>query len=212
MKVGLFFLVVIVLSTNMSFAQINDDEIIEDEQIDNTVIKNNRKNNKIRQKKKVLKVDNIFIGTTFSFSISNSMYLDISPYGGYLFGKFLGVGIGGTYIYFADLIINQSDNIYGGRLFVNLRPFSELRGLNGLYAHVEGEYLNRTYAYSGGKPLRKFVPAVNVGLGYNTAFDKGFAFTAELLLNTLWFSRRNQGLINVYNLPWQYRVGIYYAF
>ena len=196
------------------YAQI-EDEVIEDELIENnTVLKNDRQKNKIKNSKRPKAVDNIFMGMNFSFSFSTLFFMDISPYGGYLFGKYIGAGIGGTYIYFADLTRpGVNDNIYGGRLFVNLRPFPEMRVLKGVYAHVEGEYLNHTYAFSGANAIREFVPAVNVGIGYNTAFDKGFAFTTELLINALWFSRQNNpGLRNVYNVPWQYRIGIYYAF
>ncbi len=122
----------------------------------------------------------------------------------------MGLGIGGTYIYMSNGTL--SDNIYGGRIFANFRPFPEVKGVKGLYAHVEGEYLNHTEVSSNNTLIRKFVPAVNLGVGYNTAFDKGFAFTVELLVNPVWFEQRKQGIPTVYNTPWQYRVGIYYAF
>ena len=210
MKSGFSFIFLLIFSSQLSFAQI-EDEVIEDETIDNTAIINSKKNKKLKNKKSAAKIDNVFLGTTFSFSVSSQFFLDISPYGGYLIGKHVGVGLGVTYIYFADLVNGNSDHIYGGRLFVNLRPFSEIKGLKGVYAHIEGEYLNHP-EYFNGALIRKFVPAVNVGIGYNTAFDKGFAFTAELLVNPLWFSRMNLGLSNVYLTPWQYRVGVYYAF
>lgn len=106
------------------YAQI-EDEVIEDELIENnTVLKNDRQKNKIKNSKRPKAVDNIFMGMNFSFSFSTLFFMDISPYGGYLFGKYIGAGIGGTYIYFADLTRpGVNDNIYGGRLFVNLRPF-----------------------------------------------------------------------------------------
>jgi hypothetical protein len=213
MRVSLILALMLWLCLN-SQAQI-EDEVIEDEAIENNaVLKNNKKNNKKKGLNRLKAADNIFVGMNFSFSFSTLFFMDISPYGGYLFGKYVGVGLGGTYIYFANLNSpGINDNIYGGRLFVNLRPFPDMKGLKGVYAHLEGEYLNHTYAFSGVNPLREFVPAVNVGLGFNTAFDKGFAFTTELLINALWFSRQNNpGLRNIYNIPWQYRIGIYYAF
>lgn len=205
MKKQLFFIFLFCFLTQIADAQV-DDEVI-----DHTIIQKSEEDKKIKEKNNFFKVDNIFVGTTFSFILGQYMFIDISPYAGYLFGKHFGVGIGGTYIYsafFAPGGTTATDNVYGGRLFVNIRPFDKIRGLSGLYAHVEGEFLNREVSAF----KRENIPAVNVGIGYNTAFDKGFAFTAELLVNALWFSQVNQGLFPVYNSPWQYRIGIYYAF
>lgn len=188
-----------------AFAQVIDDEKIDDAVID---AKTKEKNQKIKEPKKSFKVDNIFVGTTFSLIFGNYLFIDISPYGGYLFGKYLGVGVGATYIYYGDIMTGRYDHIYGARVFANLRPFPDMKGLNGLYAHLEGEYLDHTV----GTGKREGVPALNLGFGYNTAFDKGFAFTAELFVNALWFGQVQQGILPVYNSPWQYRIGVYYAF
>jgi len=213
----LLLILTLIFCTHLSFAQVEDGEIIDDEAIDNTVIKNDkRQTSKKPKKESKFKVDNIFLGTTFSLFLGNPLYVDISPYGGYLIGKYLGVGIGATYIYSAyspapNVVIN--DHVYGGRLFANVRPFPEVGGLKGLYAHFEGEYLNHQDGFTtGGNPVRKFVPAMHLGLGYNTAFDKGFAFTTEVLINPLWFSQVRQGIRPVYGTFWQYRLGLYYAF
>lgn len=213
MQRQLLFLLFMLFSAQISWAQI-DDELPDDEVIDNTVIKNDlKKEKKEREKKGDFKVDNLFIGMTFSLSFGNYVFIDVSPYAGYLFGKYVGLGIGGTYIYSAYFNGAQyvGDNVYGARVFANIRPFPDLRGINGLYAHIEGEYLNHT-EYFQGKLIRRFVPAVNLGLGYNTSFDKGFSFTAEFLVNALWFGQQSAQQATVYNSPWQYRLGIYYAF
>jgi len=214
MQRRLLFLILILMTANLSYAQI-DDEAIDDETVDNTVVKNNKKNEKLKNQKNKAKIDNLFFGTTFSFMFGQYLFVDFSPYGGYLLGKYVGVGIGATYIYSAFYpgagIPPVTDHVYGGRIFANVRPFPEIRGLKGLYAHVEGEFLNHA-EYNKGKIVRKVVPAVNIGLGYNTAFDKGFAFTAELLVNAMWFGQYAQGIPTVYNSPWQYRIGVYYAF
>ncbi|BDS12950.1 hypothetical protein [Aureispira anguillae] len=213
MQQRLLFLLFILLSTQLSWAQV-DEELPDDEVIDNTVIKNDpQKRKEIKEKKDKVKIDNLFVGTTFSLSFGNFIFVDISPYAGYLLGKYVGIGVGATYIYSAYFNGRQyvGDHVYGGRIFTNLRPFPEIRGLRGVYAHVEGEYLNHT-EYSKGQLVRRFVPAVNLGLGYNTSFDKGFSFTAEFLVNALWFGQYSSGRPTVYNSPWQYRIGIYYAF
>lgn len=212
-------LIIILITTEFSFGQIKD-EIYDDEKIDNTVITNDKKNKNKKElkdrKESKFKADNIFVGTTFSFAFGNPFFLDISPFGGYLFGKYLGVGIGATYVYqalFYQTGPPDEVHIYGGRLFVNVRPFPEIKGVKGLYAHVEGEYLNTETGFTNsGTSIRSFVPAINVGLGYNTAFDKGFAFMTEILINAMWFSQRANFQPTVYNAPWQYRIGVYYAF
>jgi hypothetical protein len=210
MQRQLLFLILILMTANLSYAQI-DDEVIDDE----TVVTNNKNNEKLNNKKSKVKIDNLFLGTTFSFVFGQYLFVDFSPYVGYHIGKYAAAGIGATYIYSAFYpgagIPPITDHVYGGRIFVNLRPFPELRGLKGLYAHVEGEFLNHAEV-NNRQIVRKVVPAVNVGIGYNTAFDKGFAFTAELLVNALWFGQYAQGTPTVYNSPWQYRIGVYYAF
>lgn len=207
------FLLFILFSVQLSFAQVTD-TLPDDEVIDNTVITNdNRTDQKYKEPKSQFKVDNLFIGMTFSLSFGQYVFIDVSPYVGYLLGKYVGLGIGGTYIYSAYLNGAQyvGDNVYGGRVFANLRPFPEVRGIKGLYAHVEGEYLNHTQL-NRRRLVRRFVPAVNLGLGYNTSFEKGFSFTAEFLVNALWFGQVKAGQATVYNSPWQYRLGLYYAF
>lgn len=207
------FLLFILFSAQLSFAQVTD-TLPDDEVIDNTVIRNdNRIGKKSKEPKSKFKIDNLFVGMTFSLSFGQYVFVDVSPYAGYLLGKYVGLGIGGTYIYSAYFngVQYVGDNVYGGRLFVNLRPFPEIRGLKGVYAHLEGEYLNHTQ-YNSGRLIRRFVPAVNVGLGYNTSFDKGFSFTAEFLINALWFGQTKNLQPTVYNSPWQYRLGLYYAF
>ncbi len=209
----LIVLCFLILGCATAQAQV-DDEFFEDEKIENNTVVNN-KQDKIKERKP-FKPDNIFVGTTFSAMFGTYMYFDVSPYGGYILGKVVGVGLGGTYIYSSIITtggVRNETNIYGGRLFANLRPFHKIRGLKGLYAHVEGEYLNRASGViQSGRPLREWLPAVNVGLGYNTKFDKGFAFTAELLFNTLWIPQAKNGIQPVFTNPWQYRIGVYYAF
>lgn len=213
MQRQVLLLLFILFGAQAAWAQV-DTEVPDDEVIDNTTIKNDPKDRKkIKEEKQAIKVDNLFIGTTFSLSLGQYVFVDVSPYVGYLLGKYVGLGIGGTYVYSAYFNGAQyiGDHVYGGRVFANLRPFPEVRGINGVYLHLEGEYLNHT-EYFKGNLIRRFVPAVNVGLGYNTSFDKGFSFTAELLVNALWFGQVQAGQAPVYNSPWHYRLGIYYAF
>ncbi|MGH1336795.1 MAG: hypothetical protein ACRBFS_11770 [Aureispira sp.] len=199
------FIVLLAITTS-SQAQIDD------EMIDSTVIVNPRVPT-AEAKKSILEVDNMFIGMTFSVLFGNFIFLDASPYVGYLLNRHVAVGIGATYIYTAYFNGGRyvGDNVYGGRLFVNLRPLPDVNTLQGLYIHAEGEYLNHTVS-SLGRISREFVPAVNVGIGYNTSFEKGFSITTEFLVNALWFNQIANGPAPVYTSPWQYRIGLYYAF
>lgn len=207
----LYFLLFCCLFSYSTWAQPGRD-LPDDEQIDTTNIQQINNRSDVRKQGPV-KVENIFMGMNFSLLIGNTLFIEASPYVGYLLGDHIGVGIGGTYIYTA--VFNRSkyidDNIYGGRIFINLRPLPHIPNLRGLYLHGEGEYLNHSEVRNG-QIVRTFVPAVNLGFGYNTAFDNGFGFTTEFLINALWFSQSKGGQQPVYNTPWQYRVGIYYAF
>lgn len=185
---------------------------IDDEMIDSTSI-TNPQNTVTEARKSFLDVENAFIGITFSALFGNFIFLDASPYVGYLLNRHVGVGIGATYIYTAYLSGGKyiGDNVYGGRLFVNLRPLPDFNALQGLYIHAEGEYLNHSVSTRRGL-ARAFVPAVHLGLGYNTSFEKGFSVTTEVLVNALWFNQIANGPAPVYRSPWQYRIGLYYAF
>lgn len=205
-------LVVLVCTTAPVWAQPETD-VPDDERIDTTIV--NRQENEMRERKNPLKVENLFIGMTASLLFGNVIFVEGSPYVGYLLGDHIGVGIGGTYIYTAFFNGTQyvGDNVYGGRLFVNLRPLPKVRALQGVYLHAEGEYLNHSeWDAALGRVVRRFVPAVNLGIGHNTSFDKGFGVTTELLINALWFEQINSNQRPVYTSPWQYRIGIYYAF
>lgn len=204
-----FFLFIVLLTmSTFSYAQIDD------EMIDSTTIVN-PKASSVEQPKELLGVENIFVGMTFSALFGNVIFLDASPYLGYLLNKHVAVGIGATYIYKAYFNGTKyvGDNVYGGRLFINFRPLINVDAyaLHGLYFHAEGEYLNHTVSSLRGTS-RKFVPAVNLGFGYNTSFEKGFSLTTEVLMNVLWFGQRTNGPVPVNSSPWQYRIGVYYAF
>lgn len=206
-----YFLLFCCLLSYSAWAQPERD-FPDDEQIDTTNIERVDDPSQMRQRKP-LKVDNLFIGMTFSLFFGNTIFVEGSPYVGYLLGDYIGLGVGGTYIYIARFNGTQyiGDNIYGGRVFANLRPLPQVPSLRSLYIRAEGEYLNRA-EFRNGRTIRNFVPAVNLGLGYNTAFDNGFGFTMEFLVNALWFEQVNTGQQPVYDSPWQYRLGIYYAF
>lgn len=207
----LYFLLFCCLLSYSAWAQPGRD-LLDDEQIDTTNIQQINDRSDIRKREPV-EVENVFIGMTFSLLLGNTLYIEGSPYVGYLLGDYIGVGVGGTYIYTA--VFNGTryigDNIYGGRIFINLRPLPKVPSLQGGYLHVEGEYLNHTKLRNG-RAVRTFVPAVNLGFGYNTSFDNGFGITTEFLINALWFGQLNSGQQPVYNTPWQYRLGLYYAF
>ncbi len=211
MRYGIRFLKIVlflsVLNTS-SFAQI-DDERVEVDTIEQ--ISKLPKNTKMRP----MNVENVFIGSYFSMYFTSYFFLDISPFAGYIIGDMFAVGVGGTYIYsalFTSSGLALENNIFGGRIFANFRPFKEERFLRGIYAHVEGEYLNRKINPSSLQSDREWVPAVNAGIGYSTQFSQGFSFISEFLINILYFSQIPNGISPVYSTPWQYRIGVNYTF
>ena len=199
------------LNVNFLWAQ-PEREWPDDEQMDTTSVQE-FSTDPIKDQKAPFTAENFFIGMTFSLFFGNEIYVEGSPYVGYLLGDYIGVGLGGTYIY--NAVFNGtryiSDNVYGGRVFINLRPLPQVGTLRGAYLRVEGEYLNHS-EFLGGRVIRRFVPAVNLGIGFNTSFDNGFGITTEFLVNALWFDQVANNQTPVYNSPWQYRLGIYYAF
>ncbi len=209
-------LMLLIIQFNLLAQQ--DDVSLDDEKIDsNSVLSTDSIILKKKNKSSFFKLDKTFIGSNFSVEIGNFLYVDISPYAGYRLGNMLGVGAGLTYIYTAQLttggIVNEQ-NIYGGRLFTNFMPFPENSTiLKGAYLHLEGEMLNRQIAtYTRLKYQREWIPAVNVGVGFNSNFVKGFSFTMEFVYNALWISQLQKGITPVFSSPFQYRLGIYYAF
>jgi hypothetical protein len=189
----------------------------DDEGYDDTTISSNPQ----EEPQKKLNLENVFIGSTFSLDINSSfLFIDISPFGGYHLTPNLGVGAGFTYIYETPIQPNSGltdNNIFGARLFINWRPFPEssvMPSITGVYVHLEGEYLNRSIGPTiRGFSQREWVPAVNVGLGYNYNFNEGFSFIAEFLVNALWFHQtQNNTITPVFRFPFQYRIGVSYAF
>lgn len=208
----------LLLGTQHSFAQV-DDEIYDDEVIDE------QKNEKKRPKK-TAKLDengkpespvkNMFIGTDLGlFFGGRTFFVGLSPYIGYRLANVIALGVGGVYEYAFDSYSKLSNNVFGGRVFARIRPFTNVRTLKSIYAHVEAEYAtsrivdNRNGANSGGVLQQISAPALNVGLGYTTQFEKGFGFTTEILVNVLWF---NPNIPTLSNAPWEYRIGFYYGF
>ncbi len=207
----LYLSFILLLSSQLASAQIYDDEITDT----STVIRREQK----ERKKVSINTESLFVGSTFSFGIGNYLLIDVSPFVGYHLHPNLGVGVGGTYVYLSQVTTNGSanaNNIFGGRLFLNYRPFGNSSAFRMIYLHAEGEYLSRQVgAISGGRRTnREGVPAVYLGAGINYNFDEGFSFIGEFLINALWFeqSKTTSTLRPIYSVPWQYRVGISYAF
>lgn len=82
---------------------------------------------------------NVFFGGNLGASIGTVTVIDVSPYVGYrFFDQQLGLGIGGTFQYFADDRYNYETTVYGGRLFAQILP----KRLSNIILHAEMETLN----------------------------------------------------------------------
>lgn len=197
----------------------DEDEYFEDEIIDNGLV-DKRKEKQKRFKKMgnpdPINLDGLLIGSNFSLNFASYFFnVDLSPYAGYRLGKFAAIGLGIPYVY------SYSDNgaaayhqhIYGVKSFLRFCPLAVVdHPIANAYLHAEGEYLvvAEKVQSAGSRYVHFNASAINIGAGYATPrLDKGFSFTAEVLLNVLYFSPSN--IVTARPLV-QYRVGVMYNF
>ncbi|MCH2043027.1 MAG: hypothetical protein MK212_02715 [Saprospiraceae bacterium] len=233
LKIPSFLLLLFCLLSysNQSYAQDSptdpDDEYYDDEFIDNGQSNDNNKKPRGKQEKRLKKpkamrdpkptnLDGLFIGSNFGLSFTSfSFSVDFSPYVGYRLGKFAAIGTGIPYVYsYANNGVQAyHQHIYGFKGFLRFRPLAMIEHpVSNFYLHAEGEYLMvaEKLQTPGSRYVQFGAPAVNVGAGYATPrFDKGFCFTAEILLNVLYFSPNS--ILTARPLV-QYRIGIMYNF
>lgn len=194
---------------------------VDDEIIDNNTVKPG-KEIKENPKKKGAYPDGLFIGSDVGmFFGRNSINISFSPYAGYRIGKVLGLGVGVPYAfnYILSSGTRYAAHVYGGRVFARVRPLHMLRGfVSMMYLHAEAAY---HAAVLPAFNARWSQPAVNVGIGFMSNFEKGFSFTTDILINALYFdtySKWNNPQHPYYNHPsvitplFQYRIGFCYNF
>lgn len=182
----------------------------DDEIIDNNTVKPG-KQIKPNQKRPGATPTGLFVGSNLGLFFGRRLMVDIGPYVGYRIGKVLAIGGGIPYTFQYDLANRYAWHVYGGRVFARLRPFGSLRGfISTMYVHAEGEYLSAVVPRMS---LRWSAPAVNVGLGFMSNFDKGFSFTTEILVNALYtYALNNTNIISPITPFFQYRIGFCYNF
>lgn len=205
MKHIIYTLLLLVAATTC-FAQ-NTDSLppyADDEIIDNNKVKPGKK---MKEGKKGPELTGLFVGSTVGLFFLRTISVDIAPYVGYRVGKVFAAGVGVPYSFNYDLQRRDIWHIYGGRLFAQVRPFGSMRSgmLTNMYFHAEGEYLTAIDPSSG---ARESWPNLNVGIGWTSNFEKGWAFTTEILLNVF----RLVPSINSYSPVYQYRLGFRYNF
>ena len=93
-----------------------------------------------QEEEKVRRLDpNIFFGGNLGAVFGDITNVDVSPFIGYrLFDQQLGLGIGGTFQYFADNRVDFETTVYGGRVFAQFLP----ERLDMILIHAEYEMLN----------------------------------------------------------------------
>ena len=118
--------------------------------------------------------DRIFYTGGFGLQFGNLTYLEASPMIGLRITERLRAGVGATYIYFSDNVINYSTNIYGGR------GFGQFDIYEGFFGHLEYEVLNGAFGLSG---ERRNINSAFIGGGYRSAFGNKFFGNIMVLYN-----------------------------
>lgn len=116
------------------------------------------------------KKENIRFGGNFGLSFGKFTYFEITPTISYLFSDKFASGIGLTYIYYKynDSFYPYETSIYGGSIFQRFYL------TDNIFQHGELEILNYEIPSinTSNNQLelnRKFVPALNIGAGYQSS-------------------------------------------
>mgnify|MGYP000847665123 FL=1 len=146
------FLILLLLSTQVSFGQYTSEESDE----------------KTNPLSKLSFKDRLYTGGNVAFNIANISgipiyFFETSPFVGYKVTQQFSLGIGAKYIYIGSKQANFKYSIYGGNIF------SRYKFTESLYAHAEIEVL-RAYNLdpnSTSQGDRATVPMLFAGAGYN---------------------------------------------
>jgi hypothetical protein len=106
-------------------------------------------------------LDHVYVGGTFSLQLGTISLIDLSPFVGYDFNKYLSAGFGGSYKYFRiidhSVGVDQDGSIYGYRFFGKINVWENI------FAYGEYESLSlETFSLN----RREWVSNTFVGGGY----------------------------------------------
>ncbi|WP_194776511.1 hypothetical protein [Pararhodonellum marinum] len=129
-------------------------------------------------------LDRMYFGGNFSLQFGDVTFIDISPLAGLMVTPRFSTGLGVTYQYLNFRFFNQSNNIYGGRVFTRYNVF------NNIFLHGEYESLNTVFtrvdpATNETAFVREWVPGLFLGGGYFVPFGRRGGANVTLLYNIL---------------------------
>lgn len=107
-------------------------------------------------------LDHVYIGTTAGLQLGSLTLIEISPFAGYSFNKYISAGLGSTYQYYRIIDrstgLDQKGNIYGYRVFGRVKVWENI------FAYAEHENLSlETFSIN----QREWVSNTFVGGGYS---------------------------------------------
>jgi hypothetical protein len=127
-------------------------------------------NSEEKQNKKFFNKEDLRFGGNFGLNFGLYTYLEITPTISYLFSEKFACGIGATYIYYKynDTNYPYETSIFGGSIFERFYITENI------FQHAELEILNYevpsiNITSNQLEFERKFVPALNVGAGYQSS-------------------------------------------
>ena len=147
--------------------------------------------------------NHFFTGGSVGLRFGTLTNIEVSPVFGYHINDYLSAGVGGTYQFYNDRYYNPALrlNIYGGRAFVRVHPFSMF--------YLQGEYELLTYKTDVFHPTGQMENIISenvlAGIGYREELSETVHYYLMLLYNF------NQTIYTPYSNP-VYRVGIEVAF
>jgi hypothetical protein len=176
----ILIIIIILISSNLTFAQFEDFEEENYSENEETSIK-----------------DQIFYGGDFGFQFGTVTFLNISPQIGYYITDYWSAGVGATYMFYKNNFFDLKTSVYGGSLFTEIYPLSFI------VLHGESQMLNIEIYENPNNPFRAWDLSLLGGGGYRMRIgEKG-------IVNYLILWNFNQSKNSVYSNP-VFRISFYF--
>jgi len=135
----------------------------------------------------------LYAGGNFGGSFGRYAYINISPYMGYNFSKYLSAGTGASYEYFHDGGNQYSTSIYGGSMFFrisffhNIDEFIAILQNTNFIIEIEYEFLNLESKHFGNglqQTDRYWLHSFLTGIGIEQKISPRWSSIVVVLWNT----------------------------
>ena len=192
-NIRIIALLVLALSGQAAFAQFED---FEDEE--KSTVKVNADGTRKTEREFL---DKYAFGGSFGFGLSSQFgYVELVPFFGYRFNKYVTAGVTATYMYsyYSDSWSYEpfDSSVYGGGFFADVYPFKFL------VVHTEAQLLNFDNICDGVTlnfdNKREWDVPLILGVGYHQSFNERCGINYMIMMN---FNDSNKLRYNVYDNP-----------